>query len=100
MSFAMRQSALPSCKGCCSIVIRWRARISDHSHTKDIAGSGATTAGVCIGRNERMFIPKGQSVEAAAPNGTKRRWNWDETLFWNVYYVKEPSSTPTRHSRS
>jgi O-acetylhomoserine (thiol)-lyase len=59
-----------------------------HSYTKDIAGSGATTAGVCIGRNERMFIPKGQSVEAAAPNGTKRRWNWDETLFWNVYYVK------------
>ena len=59
-----------------------------HSYTKDIAGSGATTAGVCIGRNERMFIPKGQSVESTAPNGKKRQWNWDETLFWNVYYVK------------
>ena len=54
-----------------------------HSYTKDIAGSGTTTAGVAIGRNERMFIPKGSSVEA---NG--RKWNWDETLFWNVYYVK------------
>jgi O-acetylhomoserine/O-acetylserine sulfhydrylase-like pyridoxal-dependent enzyme len=54
-----------------------------HSYTKDIAGSGTTTAGVCIGRNERMFIPKGLSVEI---NG--RKWNWDETLFWNVYYVK------------
>src|SRR5581483_11823962 len=54
-----------------------------HSYTKDIAGSGTTTAGVCIGRNERMFIPKGLSVEV---NG--RKWNWDETLFWNVYYVK------------
>ncbi|HVY98979.1 MAG TPA: PLP-dependent transferase [Dongiaceae bacterium] len=54
-----------------------------HSYTKDIAGSGTTTAGVCIGRNERMFIPKGLAVEL---NG--RKWNWDETLFWNVYYVK------------
>jgi O-acetylhomoserine/O-acetylserine sulfhydrylase-like pyridoxal-dependent enzyme len=54
-----------------------------HSYTKDIAGSGTTTAGVCIGRNERMFIPKGLSVDV---NG--RKWNWDETLFWNVYYVK------------
>jgi O-acetylhomoserine (thiol)-lyase len=59
-----------------------------HSYTKDIAGSGTTTAGVCIGRNERMFIPKGQSVETPGPDGKKRRWNWDETLFWNVYYVK------------
>ena len=59
-----------------------------HSYTKDIAGSGATTAGVCIGRNERMFIPKGESVESTAPDGKKRQWNWDETLFWNVYYVK------------
>jgi O-acetylhomoserine/O-acetylserine sulfhydrylase-like pyridoxal-dependent enzyme len=59
-----------------------------HSYTKDIAGSGTTTAGVCIGRNERMFIPKGSSVEARAVDGKTRRWNWDETLFWNVYYVK------------
>jgi len=59
-----------------------------HSYTKDIAGSGTTTAGVCIGRNERMFIPKGGAVEAKGVDGKARRWNWDETLFWNVYYVK------------
>jgi hypothetical protein len=46
-----------------------------HSYTKDIAGSGTTTAGVCIGRNERMFIPKGQSVETRGPDGKKRQWN-------------------------
>src|SRR4029079_18437611 len=28
-----------------------------HSYTKDLAGYGVTTAGVCIGRNERMFVP-------------------------------------------
>ena len=22
------------------------------------------------------------------PDGKPRQWNWDETLFWNVYYVK------------
>src|SRR5207237_9478454 len=33
-----------------------------HSYTKDITGSGATTAGVVIARNERMFIPKKDSV--------------------------------------
>ena len=59
-----------------------------HSYTKDIAGSGTTTAGVCIGRNERMFIPKGSSIEAKGVDGKLRHWNWDETLFWNVYYVK------------
>jgi len=59
-----------------------------HSYTKDLAGSGTTTAGVCIGRNERMFIPKGETVTAPGPDGRPRRYRWDESLFWNVYYVK------------
>lgn len=46
-----------------------------HSYTKDLVGDGNTTAGVVIGRTERMFLPKGEP-------------GWDETLFWNVYYVK------------
>jgi cystathionine beta-lyase/cystathionine gamma-synthase len=59
-----------------------------HSYTKDLAGSGTTTAGVCIGRNERMFIPKGETVTAPGPDGRPRTYRWDESLFWNVYYVK------------
>jgi len=59
-----------------------------HSYTKDLAGSGTTTAGVCIGRNERMFIPKGDTVTAPGPDGRPRSYRWDESLFWNVYYVK------------
>jgi O-acetylhomoserine (thiol)-lyase len=59
-----------------------------HSYTKDLAGSGTTTAGVCIGRNELMFIPKGDTVTAPGPDGRLRTYRWDETLFWNVYYVK------------
>ena len=59
-----------------------------HSFTKDISGSGATTAGTVIGRNERMFIPKGESVTAPGLDGKPRAHRWDETLFWNVYYVK------------
>jgi cystathionine beta-lyase/cystathionine gamma-synthase len=50
-----------------------------HSYTKDLSGNGSVIAGTVIGRNEDMFIPKGDSA-----NGVK----WDETLFWNVYYVK------------
>jgi cystathionine beta-lyase/cystathionine gamma-synthase len=50
-----------------------------HSYTKDLSGTGSVIAGVVIGRNEDMFIPKGESA------GNRR---WDETLFWNVYYVK------------
>lgn len=46
-----------------------------HSYTKDLSGEGSVIAGVVIGRNEDMFAPKG------APG-------WDQTLFWNVYYVK------------
>lgn len=59
-----------------------------HSYTKDLAGYGATTAGVVIARNEHMFIPKGTSVTISGPDGGKRTINWDETLFWNVYYIK------------
>lgn len=59
-----------------------------HSYTKDLAGSGITTAGVVIGRNESMFLPKGDSTDITLPNGKTRTVNWDETLFWNVYYVK------------
>ncbi|HEX5651072.1 MAG TPA: PLP-dependent transferase [Steroidobacteraceae bacterium] len=59
-----------------------------HSYTKDLAGAGTTTAGVCIGRNERMFIPKGDTVTAPGPDGKPRTYVWDESLFWNVYYVK------------
>jgi cystathionine beta-lyase/cystathionine gamma-synthase len=59
-----------------------------HSYTKDLAGVGTTTAGVCIGRNERMFIPKGDTVTAPAPDGRLVTYRWDESLFWNVYYIK------------
>lgn len=50
-----------------------------HSYTKDLSGTGQTIAGVVIARNEDMFIPKGETVKGIA---------WNETLFWNVYYVK------------
>lgn len=59
-----------------------------HSYTKDLAGTGTTTAGVVIGRIERMFMPKGESLEIKGPAGEVERISWDETLFWNVYYVK------------
>ena len=50
-----------------------------HSYTKDLTGCGSAIAGVVIGRNEDMFIPKGQSA-----NGR----SWDQSMFWNVYYTK------------
>jgi O-acetylhomoserine (thiol)-lyase len=50
-----------------------------HSYTKDICGSGATTAGVVIGEAYRMFQGKGDSV-----NG----YHWSKTMFWDVYYIK------------
>ena len=50
-----------------------------HSYTKDLSGTGTVIAGVVIGRNEDMFIPKG---DTAGGN------SWNQTLFWNVYYVK------------
>jgi O-acetylhomoserine/O-acetylserine sulfhydrylase-like pyridoxal-dependent enzyme len=59
-----------------------------HSYTKDLIGSGTATAGVVIARNERMFLPKGESVHAPGPDGRPRLHRWDESLFWNVYFVK------------
>lgn len=50
-----------------------------HSYTKDLCGSGATTAGVVIGKGHRMFQPKGSSVDGV---------DWSQTLFWDVYYIK------------
>jgi O-acetylhomoserine/O-acetylserine sulfhydrylase-like pyridoxal-dependent enzyme len=50
-----------------------------HSYTKDLSGTGSTIAGVVIGRNADMFVPKGGSSDGVA---------WNETMFWNVYYVK------------
>lgn len=46
-----------------------------HSYTKDLTGSGSCIAGCVIARNADMFIPKGMP-------------GWDNTMFWNVYYVK------------
>ena len=50
-----------------------------HSYTKDLTGTGSAIAGVVIGRNKDMFVPKGDTSGGVA---------WNETLFWNVYYVK------------
>lgn len=50
-----------------------------HSYTKDLSGTGSVIAGVVIGKNEDMFLPKGESAGGVS---------WDQTLFWNVYYVK------------
>lgn len=50
-----------------------------HSYTKDIGGIGGATAGVVIGENHRMFIPKGDSAGGL---------EWHQCLFWDVYYIK------------
>ncbi len=50
-----------------------------HSYTKDLSGSGGAIAGCVIGRNENMFMPKGMDTG---------EHSWDQTMFWNVYYVK------------
>ncbi len=50
-----------------------------HSYTKDISGTGASTAGVVIGETWRMFMAKGDEV-----NG----FPWHKTMFWDVYYIK------------
>ncbi|MCW5765945.1 MAG: PLP-dependent transferase [Phycisphaeraceae bacterium] len=59
-----------------------------HSYTKDLTGVGSTTAGVVIGRNERMFMGKHDKVEGLDVDGSKRVWHGHETVFWNVYYIK------------
>ena len=50
-----------------------------HSYTKDLCGSGATTAGVVIGEVHRMFQPKGSC---------QNNVDWSQTMFWDVYYIK------------
>lgn len=50
-----------------------------HSYTKDLSGHGTTTAGVVIGRNDDMFMPKGTHGDGTG---------WENTLFWDVYYIK------------
>ena len=50
-----------------------------HSYTKDMCGSGATTAGVVIAETWRMFQAKGQC---------ENDYDWSRTLFWDVYYIK------------
>lgn len=59
-----------------------------HSYTKDLAGLGGTTAGCVIGRNEHMFMGKHDTMDVIGPDGKTTKLSWDETLFWNVYYVK------------
>jgi cystathionine beta-lyase/cystathionine gamma-synthase len=59
-----------------------------HSYTKDITGSGSTTAGVVIARNERMFVPKHDTVTATDLSGRQVTYRWNDTLFWNVFYIK------------
>ena len=49
-----------------------------HSYTKDLSGCGGVIAGCVIGQTKNMFAPKGYQGEV----------NWDQTMFWNVYYVK------------
>lgn len=59
-----------------------------HSYTKEMTGGGATTAGVVIGRAERMFMPKGESTTIKGWDGQDEVIPWDQTMFWNVYYIK------------
>jgi len=59
-----------------------------HSYTKDIGGHGSVTAGCVIGRNERMFMGKHDVVAGVDVDGSPRNWGGEDTLFWNVYYIK------------
>lgn len=59
-----------------------------HSYTKEMTGGGATTAGVVIGRAERMFMPKNESMTLTNWKGEEETLTWDHTMFWNVYYIK------------
>ena len=69
--FLQRPLALPD--------VRQRPDFLIHSYTKDLSGSGSVIAGCVIGRNEDMFLPKGHADDTS---------RWDQTMFWNVYYVK------------
>ena len=35
-----------------------------------------------------MFVPKGDSVSAVDLSGREVTYRWNDTLFWNVFYVK------------
>jgi len=35
-----------------------------------------------------LFIPKGESVKAPRYDGVEVEYHWNESLFWNVYYIK------------
>ena len=59
-----------------------------HSLTKDICGTGNATAGTVIARNERMFLPKGAEIPGRDAMGRPVTRRWNESLFWNVYYIK------------
>lgn len=59
-----------------------------HSYTKDITGTGTSTAGCVIARNERMFMPKNDAVTTTDLSGRPVTYTWRDTLFWNVFYVK------------
>ncbi len=76
----MRRSARRFFAGRCSATTpAERPDFVIHSYTKDLSGTGSVIAGVVIGRNEDMFLPKGESAGGVS---------WNETMFWNVYYVK------------
>ncbi|MGR4000721.1 MAG: aminotransferase class I/II-fold pyridoxal phosphate-dependent enzyme [Alphaproteobacteria bacterium] len=59
-----------------------------HSYTKDIAGSGATTAGCVIGPSALMSATKGKNNLWRDANGKVHEIPWNDTLFWNVFYIK------------
>ena len=88
-SFAMRRSARRSCRGLLQRVDPMaRPDFVIHSYTKDIAGSGATTAGV-VHRPQRAHVhSQGPRSNRPGPMAGNVDGDWDETLFWNVYYVK------------
>jgi O-acetylhomoserine (thiol)-lyase len=54
-----------------------------HSYTKDLSGTGSVLGGVVIARNQDMFLPKGDP-------------GWEQTMFWNVYYVMGMRSLDVR----
>ena len=62
-----------------------------HSYTKDLSGTGSVIAGVVIGRNEDMFLPKGESAAGVS---------WDQTRCSGTCTMsKGRSSMPMPRSR-
>ena len=58
-----------------------------HSYTKDLQGHGTTMGGCVIGKNERIFLPKGEKAEIKNSQ-QNNEISWEDTMFWNVYYIK------------